>query len=217
MDTVHDLGGKQGFGPIDVVAGDTPFQQDWEERMWALARAGILTDITIDWFRLGLERMVPADYLEFAYFNKWCTNYLALLIDNGVISFEEACSGQLSQAAGTPAAPRSLDDVLSANRGSNLKYLSESTETAKFSAGDAVRTRRRISSNHTRLPAYAGSADGMVIACHGPHFLPDRGAEGVHSGEHLYTVEFKASDLWEEANPKDRVCLELWESYFVRA
>ena len=83
MDTIHDLGGKQGFGPIPVKTGDAPFTHDWERRMWGLARAGIAHDITIDWFRHGIERMVPADYLTFAYFNKWATNYLMLIIDNG--------------------------------------------------------------------------------------------------------------------------------------
>jgi nitrile hydratase len=36
MDTVHDLGGMQGFGPIAVSA--PPFAHEWERRMWALAK-----------------------------------------------------------------------------------------------------------------------------------------------------------------------------------
>ena len=65
MDGTHDLGGRQGFGPVPVDTGDAPFSHDWEWRMWALARAGIAHGITIDWFRHGLERMVPADYLSY--------------------------------------------------------------------------------------------------------------------------------------------------------
>ena len=32
MDGIHDLGGKQGYGPIDVDEVDTPFHHDWEAR-----------------------------------------------------------------------------------------------------------------------------------------------------------------------------------------
>ncbi|MEO0917748.1 MAG: nitrile hydratase subunit beta, partial [Pseudomonadota bacterium] len=34
MDGPHDLGGKDGYGPIDVAA--PPFRADWERRQWAL-------------------------------------------------------------------------------------------------------------------------------------------------------------------------------------
>jgi nitrile hydratase len=58
---------------------------------------------------------------------------------------------------------------------------------------------------------------GSVIAHRGCHLLPDEGARGTHVGQHLYTVEFASSDLWPEANPRDTVTLDLWESYFVPA
>ena len=74
MDTIHDLGGKQGFGPIPI-GDDKDFHYDWERRVWGIARCGVAHNITIDWFRHGLERMVPADYLTYNYFQKWCTNY----------------------------------------------------------------------------------------------------------------------------------------------
>ena len=32
--------------------------------------------------------------------------------------------------------------------------------------------------------------------------------------EHLYTVSFLASELWQNAeNPNDTVCVDIWESY----
>ncbi|MFQ5624463.1 MAG: SH3-like domain-containing protein [Paracoccaceae bacterium] len=48
--------------------------------------------------------------------------------------------------------------------------------------------------------------------------LPDRGAAGEHVGEHLYTVAFAAPELWGAgADPRDRVFLDLWESYLDAA
>lgn len=45
--------------------------------------------------------------------------------------------------------------------------------------------------------------------------MPDASARGEKRGEHLYTVRFSASELWPEAKAsRDRVFVDLWESYF---
>jgi len=215
MDTIHDLGGKQGFGAIPI--GDNQgFHHDWERRMWAMARAGISPPgITIDWFRHGLERMVPTDYLGFSYFNKWCTNYHMLLVDSDVCTMAEAISGHMDTPS-TPATSITVDDVMAANRKSCADFSAPVDFAPRFAAGDTVTTKRMIPANHTRLPAYARSATGTVITHHGAHLLADKGAQGIHSGEHLYTISFSATELWgPDANPRDTVTLELWESYFV--
>jgi nitrile hydratase subunit beta len=80
---LHDLGGMEGFGAIPVRGGDAEFRdlEVWEKRMWGLARNNLAPSITIDWFRHCIERMVPADYLDYDYFNKWCTNYFVMMLD----------------------------------------------------------------------------------------------------------------------------------------
>lgn len=217
MDGVHDLGGKQGFGPVAVTDGDAQFQHDWERRMWGMARAGILTNLTIDWFRHGLERMVPADYLSNRYFDKWCANYMMIYVDNGQMTLGEVLAGHV-EAPGEPAPVKTLDEVLAANRGGHISFEVPAGSAPKFAVGDRVLTRRIMPVNHTRLPAYARNATGTVIARHGSHALPDKGALGIHEGEHLYTVSFSAQELWGgDADPRDTVMLELWESYFVPA
>ena len=214
MDCLHDLGGKQGFGPIPI--GDNEgFHHDWERRMWGLARSGIAQSITIDWFRHGLERMVPVDYLTFAYFNKWCTNYFMILLDEGTISMSEIRAGHVENPA-PPAAAKSVKDILALNRDVNVSFAAKAAQPARFRIGDQVTTKRAVRANHTRLPAYASGATGTVIAHHGGHLLPDQGALGQHVGDHLYTIAFKARDLWgEECDPRDEVTLELWDSYIV--
>jgi nitrile hydratase subunit beta len=70
--------------------------------------------------------------------------------------------------------------------------------------------------SHTGLPRYARDALGTIIALHGCHALPDEGAKGDHVGDHIYTVCFAAAEPWgPEANPRDTVTLDLWESYLV--
>lgn len=215
MDGIHDLGGRQGFGPVPVEKGDAPFHYDWEWRMWALARAGIAQGITIDWFRHGLERLVPADYLTLRYFEKWCANYLMLLIDNRTVTFPEVLAGHVD-VPDKPAPAKSLNDVLQGNRGGNISFETEIETQPRFAVGDTVTTKRLMAANHTRLPGYARDAKGTVIAYHGAHALPDKGAAGMHEGDHLYTVSFTARELWgAEASSRDTVMLELWECYFV--
>jgi nitrile hydratase beta subunit len=219
MDGIHDLGGMQGFGPVPVKSGDKDFADlaDWEKRMWGLARSALAPGITIDWFRHGLERMVPSDYLSFGYFNKWCANYLMLMIDNGSISMEDVTRGHVMDPA-PPAKPVTLRDVLAITAKADISFETEAPAEPALAVGDAVVTRRTVPGDHTRLPRYARGARGSVIAHHGSHVLPDQGVHGKRVGEHLYTVAFAAPDLWgEDADPRDEVTLDLWESYLVRA
>lgn len=219
MDGIHDLGGMEGFGPVPTESGDAEFRDlaEWEKRMWGLARSTLAPGITIDWFRHGVERMVPADYLGFAYFNKWCANYLMLMLDNGTITMDDVRRGHVD-APDPPAAARTLADTLEITRKAGVSFATEARTEPAYSTGQTVRTRRHMPSGHTRLPRYARDARGTVIAHHGCHALPDEGARGNHVGAHLYTVSFAATELWgPEANPRDTVTLDLWEGYLVPA
>ena len=39
MDGIHDLGGRQGFGPVDVDEPDEVFHEAWEGRVWGIVFA----------------------------------------------------------------------------------------------------------------------------------------------------------------------------------
>lgn len=219
MDGIHDLGGMQGFGPVPVKTGDAHFRdlQTWEKRMWGLARNPLAPGITIDWFRHGLERMVPADYLGLSYFNRWCANYFMLMLDNGTITMEDLRRGS-GDDAGPHAEVRTLEDALRINSKADVSFEVDPATEPVFTVGQSVRTRRQMPVDHTRLPRYARNARGTIIAHHGCHLLPDEGAKGRHVGEHLYTVSFAAVELWgQDADPRDTVTLDLWESYLVPA
>ena len=107
MDGIHDLGGKEGYGPIDVDESETPFHAPWEGRMWGISRLARAPDWTIDWWRHVRELIDPVDYLKRPYFDSWAQTHLAAFINSGIISLEEAVSGKTQPEIGKK--PKILD------------------------------------------------------------------------------------------------------------
>ena len=215
MDGMHDLGGKQGFGPIDVNEGETPFHADWEGRMWAIAQCGGGRDgWTIDWWRHCRELVDPVDYLSRAYFDSWAQTYTAAYIDSGAFSLDEVCNARSNTEKIEPPAARSKNEVLEDIHEQAIHFDREIDQPARFQPGDKIHTKLLTTVHHTRLPAYARGKTGMIHAHNGAHLLADAGAKGEHIPEHIYSVVFEARDLWPEAQShKDRVFIDLWESY----
>jgi nitrile hydratase subunit beta len=219
MDGIHDLGGMEGFGPVPVKTGDADFRdiEAWEKRMWGLSRNNLAPGMNFDWFRHGIECMVPSDYLGSAYFDKRCANYLVMMLDIGTITMDDIKRGHV-ETPDPPAAAKTLDETLAITRKSEASFETTALTDPIFVPGQRVETRRHSPGGHTRLPRYARGARGMITAHHGAHFLPDKGARGIEMGEHLYTVAFAAPELWGQgADPRDEVMLDLWECYLVQA
>ncbi len=215
MDGVFDLGGKQGFGPVDRAHEDEPYHSEADARAYALSVAARgERAYPIDWFRHTRENMVPTDYLTRPYFDQWLQTTLAMAIDAGDISLDEVISGKADALSRTPD-PMRADDVRKALK-TPVNFEREATSAPAFAVGDTVRTDHQGKPGHSRLPAYARGATGTVHAHRGAHLLPDAGAQGAHVPEHLYTVGFAARDLFPEVETNDTIYLDLWESYFVR-
>lgn len=213
MDGPHDLGGKELFGPIETDA--PPFRADWERRQWALSKTMQTPPIPLDWFRHATETIPPGVYLSVPYFQKWNAVEFALAIDNGVFTMAEVRAGRAARPS-FPAPVKSLDDLAEQQRASNRTFAVSAMTLPEFAVGQLVITNARPSPGHTRLPAYARAAVGMIVAHHGAHLYPDAGARGEHIGHHLYTVEFRAGDLWPDPeDPADTICLDLWEPYLA--
>jgi len=212
MDGPHDYGGKDGYGPIDTTA--PPFREAWEERQWALSKNVPIPGGTIDWWRHGIENMDPATYATQPYFAKWCLNEIAHRIDQGLFTMQEVLSGIPETVQSPPAKPLDMTETLARLRANNTNFRVEMEQDPAFAIGQTIRTLNHPVPGHTRLPAYARGHIGKIIAHHGGHLYADAGAEGEHRGEHLYTVEFTAAELWGSDDP-DTVCLDLWEPYLV--
>ena len=217
MDGVHDLGGRQGFGPVAVDEREEPFHSDWEARMWGIARAlRRPPGWTIDWWRHGRELIDPADYLTRPYYDQWMQTYAALLVDSGVATVAEIAAGSAQAPVldlGAPMAP----EAVRAATAVVVRFDREIADAPAFAVGDRVRASAMGAEGHTRLPGYVRGRLGVVEAHRGAHLLPDAGARGEERAEPLYSVAFEAAVLWPEAGGRrDRVYLDLWESYLER-
>ena len=212
MDTIHDLGGRQGFGPIRWQGDDdgTLFHEEWQARTWAICMSmfGHFQQAqgswTGDWHRHVIERISPADYLAMSYFDKWTQHMMAMLIDDGAADVEEFAEGRSHRS------PLSVPP----------KPLTTGAEPGapQFTAGDRVGARFTIASMHSRLPGFVRGHTGAVDAWHGPEVLADASAVGVLRKEHLYTVRFDSAELWPETGGRPfSVCADLWESYLEPA
>jgi len=214
MDGVHDLGGKQGFGPIDVDEVDVPFHADWEGRMWAIAQCARSPDWTIDWWRHVRELIDPVDYLSRPYFDSWAQTHIAAFIDSGGFTLDEILSGQSANTLADPQASQGYEDILTAIEAQADRFDRETEAQPIYQVGDKIFTRQLLPDHHTRLPTYARGKPGVIHDHHGAHVFADASAQGNEIAQHLYSVVFEAGDLWLEAgNRKDRVFIDLWESY----
>jgi nitrile hydratase len=86
----HDLGGRQGFGPIVRERDEPVFHEAWEGRTLALARAMLAgSHFNQAEFRHVKERMAPATYHGSSYYQRWLEGSITLLLEKGVITQEE--------------------------------------------------------------------------------------------------------------------------------
>jgi nitrile hydratase len=217
MDGIHDLGGKEGYGPIEVDDDGSPFHHDWEGREWGIAQCARTPGITIDWWRHCRELIMPQDYLGRPYFDSWAQTDFSTYIEAGWISLEEVIEGKAKPSDSNyddSPVPMSLQQVLQEDRNHAFRFDAKIESKPAFSVGQRVLTSSHGNVGHTRLPQYARNRHGVVHACHGAHVLPDLSAQGKEVHQHLYSISFTATELWPEArNSKDRVYLDLWESY----
>ena len=223
MDGVHDLGGMQGFGPVEREDNEPVFHAEWEAAVLVMMRAaGSRGIFNIDEFRHGIERMPPAEYLRASYYEKWLDGITRLLLEKGVVGADELAARRAFFAS-RPDAPASaaLREPPPSRVPSNPNWVQdcirESGATPRFAPGDPVRTREMHPHGHTRLPRYARGKRGVVHRCHGIHVFPDTNAHGRgEQPQPLYSVRFDARELWgESAEPNQVVHIDLWESYLL--
>lgn len=208
MDTIHDLGGTEGFGPIPNQYDDDAvlFAEEWKARIWALAMLSMSklseeqTGWTLDWYRHVLERLPPHLYLQLDYFEKWILAMMVTSVDEGIADVQEFLDGH--------AKTKEL------HLAKKPPVKSEDGVAARFAPGDRVTVKRDIGSMHTRLPAYARGRSGTVESVIGPQPLPDESAVGLIRNEQTYVVRFAIAELWPEAaDSSDVLMIDMWDGY----
>jgi len=219
MDSIHDLGGRQGFGAVEIEIDEPVFHSHWEAAVFTMTRtaqaSGALQNT--DQFRHAIERIDPIAYLSHGYYGRWLGGLENLFTEAGTITTRELNQRVVSRGG-------NLADRVAARPDPDFAPfdLPEQTGAARavdavprFEVGQRVRTRPATTTGHTRLPAYARNRQGTIQALHGGWVLPDTNAHGKgEHPQHLYTVGFSGAELWgDEAEPELRVHLDLFESY----
>jgi nitrile hydratase len=216
--TIHDMGGMHGFGPIEAEPDEPPFHEPWEGRVLAMARATGFSGLwTIDAGRASLETLPPPDYLGSSYYRRWFLGLERRLVAHSLVDESEIAAGRSARPGRRLNRPLGLGDVAKTLVRGNFER--PAAGPARFKPGDAVRTLNLNPATHTRLPRYARGKSGTVEAIRGCHVYPDTAAIG--QGEHpqwLYTVVFAGRELWgEEADPSLTVSIDAFEPYLVPA
>jgi len=202
---IHDMGGMDGFGRVEVEADEPVFHARWEARVFGLS---LLCGGGVDASRHRLERIPPADYLRLSYYGRWLRGLETRLREGGVLAageLEARLAGRPFPAS--PAPPPGDPPTLAARR--------DSDAAPRFRVGQRVRTRNHQPPGHTRLPAYARSRRGVVVLVHPAFVFPDTNAHGLgENPQTVYGVRFEASELWgDRAEAGTRVHLDCFESY----
>ena len=69
-------------------------------------------------------------------------------------------------------------------------------------------------SHHTRLPRYAQGKPAVIERMHGMHVFADANASSHgEQPQWLYTVVFRGTQLWPDAEPGLTVSIDAWEPY----
>lgn len=217
MNSIHDMGGMDGFGPVRPEPDEPPFHEAWEGRVLAMNRALSFAGLgTIDESRAVMEALDPLEYLRMPYYERWFVGLERRLVSHGLIGPDEIEAGRALRSGTKLERIFGPADVASMKRG---EYEREPAAAPRFAVGDRVRARNLNPRTHTRLPRYARGKIGLVEANRGCHVYPDSVAIGAGEDPRwLYTVVFPARELWgEDADPTLAVSIEAFEPYLVRA
>lgn len=192
----NHLGESRPSYPIDQVP--TQFKSFW----------------TWGHLRMGAEGMNPFDYFRLRYYEKWLGGISGFFVEEGYITQEELDArtaqyledSEKAEASLPSGGDPAIDDQL-------LKYLTEgdsplrpSSDAPKFSLGDRVRVKQVLSGDHTRLPGHIRGRVAEVAKVYEgafTYFIPT--ADGIGTPMPVYSLAFKATDLWNESLTDDNM------------
>jgi nitrile hydratase len=227
MDGIHDLGGMQGFGPVEPDDDTVGYHESWE----GLAHSSFVGTMgsgahTMEEFRHAIERMEPAHYLDAAYWDRWLVAVSTLAVEKEIFSPDALRERTEAFATGEATLPerRDPDRIEELLDGVAEAYSAWRDEREPaFSPGDEVRVRNIHPDGHTRCPGYVRNARGTITEHRGTHTLPEALAHGGAKAEPVYNVAFDRRELWSDDpdpdpdaaddEPADVIRVELWESY----
>ena len=212
MNSIHDMGGMHGFGPIVLEEKEPVFPAAWEGRVYAMVRVWYPWARYKSWgsFRHNLEKIPPSDYLKMSYYERWFYVHEQKALETGIITRAELERGTANLDNVIPE----LEPHPDSWRGSGR--LNEEL-SPKFRQNQRVKAKNINGLAHNRLPGYVRGKVGTIISINGVYALQDTNEkeEQPHDQlENVYTVKFSSTELWgADGNSNDYVYVDAWESY----
>jgi nitrile hydratase beta subunit len=226
----HDLGGRDGVGPINpefLEPGIPDWRYPFEGRMHAVTAMAIAKGaFNLDEQRHGIELMKWSEYLDSTYYAHWLFSVEKLLNDKGYISHDEI--DQRMRELGTPAmtAHPQKPETLTPFAEQMIDVLWKGTphdvpadSPPAFDVGADVVVRNLRETTHNRLPGYLPRAKGVIAKQYGAFHDPAASAhERVDKPHQLYMVRFTSTELWGEHATEDfDLYADLFENYLEPA
>lgn len=218
MDSIHDMGGMDGFGKVEVEPNEPPFHAPWEGRVvamhYAMTYAGAWR---IDHARFAQEKMPPLVYLTASYYQRFALMIERIVLERGYVDPDELAAGHALRPGKSLERKLTLDVI---EKGiTRACFFRQQQGPARFKPGDRVRTKNIHPATHTRLPRYARGKIGVVEIQHGCHMFPDSVA--IDQGDNpqwLYTVVFEGGEIWgPDADPTIKISIAAFEAYLEPA
>jgi nitrile hydratase len=218
MNGIHDMGGMQDMGPIDIEKNEPVFHARWEARVAAIGKALAPTGRLKGGLRPPIENLPPLEYLRMSYYEKRLVSLVERMLAGGAVTRAELDSG--SPAAGSA---KSVPALKAADVGAFMRrtpsLLNDNLVAPRFQVGQAVRARNINPVTHTRLPRYARGKSGVIDRDRGVAAFPDTSVYGQgDKPQHVYSVRFAAREVWGAgAAAQDTVYIDMWEDYLEPA
>jgi nitrile hydratase beta subunit len=222
----HDVGGRDGIGPIDAAflkPGIPDWRYPFEGRMHAVTAMAIAKGaFNLDEQRHGIELMKWSEYLDSTYYAHWLFSVEKLLNDKGYVSHDEIDQRMVELGAPSMTPHPQKPETLSPFASQMIDVLWKGTphdvaaDTAPvFEGGATVVVRNLHEATHNRLPGYLNKARGVIAKQYGAFHDPAASAhEQVSRPHQLYMVRFSATDLWgAEATEDFDLYADLFEDY----
>lgn len=208
MNGIHDLGGMDGLGRVEIETDEPVFHHPWERHVFGVMMAVFARRImTEDAFRYAIERMEPAHYLDSSYYEHWLTGVATLVVERGIVTRAELEARSGGRFPLARLAPALAVPELGA------------PGPPRFAVGSTVRVVNAHPAGHTRCPRYVRGRRGVVVRVDGVFPLPDVAAHVERPcDDHAYGVRFAARELWgPDGGANEAVHVDLWERWLEAA
>jgi nitrile hydratase subunit beta len=221
MDTIADMGGTDGWGPVPVPRPDEPvFAERWQARVYGLTRL-IMFQVSgrnRDAFRHSLERLDRDTYLSNGYYGRWLAGGELMLTDSAILAPGAVAARARNLRGEDVAEPAVPEPNKPGYAETDPSWRRELDRPPAFAVGQRVRAKDISPEGHTRLPRYVRGHIGVVELIQPASVYPDTNAHFLgENPQHVYTVGFESRELWGADAEPFSVTIELYEPYLEAA